>query len=89
MESRFGRDHAKSGRSGARDLKPGPHGPEIWAVSSAEIDFEGFEFNWKPQQAIRGRVRPLGVARITASTTTWNHRTDGLSRRAHLLAWEL
>jgi hypothetical protein len=30
--------------SGARDLNPGPHGPEIYAVSSTEIDFEGFEF---------------------------------------------
>ena len=29
--------------SGARDLNPGPHGPEIYAVSSTEIDFEGFE----------------------------------------------
>ena len=29
--------------SGARDLNPGPHGPEIWAVSSTETGFEGFE----------------------------------------------
>jgi hypothetical protein len=29
--------------SGARDLNPGPHGPEIQAVSSTEISFEGFE----------------------------------------------
>ncbi len=28
---------------GARDLNPGPHGPEIWAVSSTERRFEGFE----------------------------------------------
>jgi len=28
-----------------RELKfdPGPHGPEIWAVSSTETVFEGFE----------------------------------------------
>jgi hypothetical protein len=26
--------------SGARDLNPGPHGPEIWAVSSTETCFE-------------------------------------------------
>jgi hypothetical protein len=30
--------------SGARDLNPGPHGPEILAVSSTEMGFEGFEF---------------------------------------------
>jgi hypothetical protein len=30
--------------SGARDLNPGPHGPEIQAVSSTEIVFEDFEF---------------------------------------------
>jgi hypothetical protein len=29
--------------SGARDLNPRPHGPEIWAVSSTEIDFARFE----------------------------------------------
>ena len=28
-------------------MNPGPHGPEIYAVSSTEIDFEGFEIrNW-------------------------------------------
>ena len=32
--------------SGARDLNPGPHGPEVWAVSSTEIDFDGFEIDW-------------------------------------------
>src|ERR1700692_805692 len=29
--------------SGARDLNPGPHGPEIYAVLSTEDDFDGFE----------------------------------------------
>jgi hypothetical protein len=29
---------------GARDLNPGPHGPEIWALSSTETDFAGCEF---------------------------------------------
>src|SRR5216683_8265328 len=27
------------------NLKQGPHGPEIWAVSSTETVFEGFEIN--------------------------------------------
>jgi hypothetical protein len=31
--------------SGARDLNPGPHGPEVWAVSSTETVFEGFKID--------------------------------------------
>ena len=31
--------------SGARDLNPGPHGPEIWAASSTETVFVGFEID--------------------------------------------
>jgi hypothetical protein len=31
--------------SGARDLNPGPHGPEICAVSSTESVFERLELN--------------------------------------------
>ena len=34
--------------SGARDLTPGPHGPELCAVSSTEAVFEGFEFISRP-----------------------------------------
>src|ERR1700737_5633914 len=33
--------------SGARDLNPGPHGPEIYVVSSTETAFEGFELDWQ------------------------------------------
>jgi hypothetical protein len=36
---------AESRWSGARDLNPGPHGPEICAVSSTETVFEGFEID--------------------------------------------
>src|SRR5476651_2384185 len=43
-ESEFGK------WSGARDLNPGPHGPEIYAVSSTETVFEGFEFISRPRQ---------------------------------------
>ena len=45
--------------SGARDLNPGPHGPEIYAISSTEIDFEGFELNSMQQRAISVRFQPL------------------------------
>jgi hypothetical protein len=31
--------------SGARDLNPGPHGPEVWAVSSSGPIFKAFEID--------------------------------------------
>ena len=33
--------------SGARDLNPGPHGPELSGVSATERGFEGFEIDWR------------------------------------------
>jgi hypothetical protein len=44
--------------SGARDLNPGPHGPEIYAVSSTDIDFEGFGFIWRTQPPVSSQFRP-------------------------------
>ncbi len=44
--------------SGARDLNPRPHGPELCAVSSTETDFEDFELNSKALRAISGRLQP-------------------------------
>ncbi len=44
--------------SGARDLTPGPHGPEIYAVSSTESDFEGFEFISTTQSEVWSPFQP-------------------------------
>ena len=45
--------------SGARDLTPGPHGPELCAVSSTELGFGGFEFDLghPPSTETRFRAR--------------------------------
>src|ERR1700674_323243 len=47
--------------SGARDLNPGPHGPEVWAVASTEAVFEGFALDscrfgcrWSCLEPLRG-----------------------------------
>jgi hypothetical protein len=37
---------------------PAPHGPEICAVSSTEIDLEGSEFSSSIRLTISGRFRP-------------------------------
>jgi hypothetical protein len=48
--------------SGARDLNPGPHGPEIYAVSSTGTGFAGFELVWER------RTIPIGpFGAITAA----------------------
>jgi len=44
--------------SGARDLNPGPHGPEIHAISSTESDFERFEFISTRQLAVSRQFQP-------------------------------
>ena len=44
--------------SGARDLNPGPHGPEIYAVSSTGADFAGFEFISSRWIGVSNRFRP-------------------------------
>jgi len=46
--------------SGARDLNPGPHGPEICAVSSTETVFEGFELVPRTHGPIPSRFQPPG-----------------------------
>src|SRR5712692_1094911 len=43
--------------SGARDLNPGPHGPELYAVSSMETGFERFELISAPRRAQIDRFR--------------------------------
>jgi hypothetical protein len=55
-----GRQYGSESRdwSGARDLNPGPHGPEICAVSSIENVFEGFEFISSTHSAISGQFHP-------------------------------
>ena len=45
--------------SGARDLNPGPHGPEIYAVSSTQTVFDGFEFNSTAHWAISSQFQSL------------------------------
>jgi hypothetical protein len=45
-------------------LNPGPHGPEIYAVSSTETDFEGFELNSSPHKTIPGQFHPPSSARL-------------------------
>jgi hypothetical protein len=44
--------------SGARDLNPGPHGPEICAVSSTEHVFESFELISRTHWPISSRFQP-------------------------------
>jgi len=43
-------------------LNPGPHGPELWALSSTEIDLEGLEFISRPGQAISSRFEDYSRA---------------------------
>jgi hypothetical protein len=45
--------------SGARDLNPGPHGPEVWAVSSTETGFKGFEVDWSLTRVYWARLEAI------------------------------
>jgi hypothetical protein len=56
--------------SGARDLNPGPHGPEIHAVSSTETVFVGFELDWDRRRCRLGRFGAITAGRITTRITT-------------------
>ena len=48
--------------SGARDLNPGPHGPEIYAVSSTGASFVGFEFISTTQPPVSSSFQPQDSA---------------------------
>jgi hypothetical protein len=45
VNSTYGSSFEFNTWSGARDLNPGPHGPEIYAVPSTETFFGGFELD--------------------------------------------
>jgi hypothetical protein len=81
--------------SGARDLNPGPHGPEIYAVSSTEIGFAWFGYVSTTQQPIPRSMQPLGLPGLlhellqkTLSTDadTWISRV--LNARRQSLGWK-
>jgi len=46
-------------------LNPGPHGPEICAVSSTETGFEGFELDWRPAACLLDLIRAVSGQWIT------------------------
>ena len=50
---------------GSAQWATGPHGPEIWAVSSTETVYSGFEPNWGRSRAARWTIQATRSARIT------------------------
>src|ERR1035437_242366 len=62
--------------SGARDLNPGPHGPEIYAVSSMEIVFDGLS----SFRALGGRF-PASFSHQARPDYYMNYYTERLLQR--------
>jgi hypothetical protein len=51
-------------------LNPGPHGPEIHAISSTESDFERFEFISTRQLAVSGQFQPPSPSELLHETAS-------------------
>ena len=50
--------------SGARDLNPRPHGPELCAASSMEVVFEGFGFISRTWWRVSSQIQPPDSPRL-------------------------